>query len=289
MTSAPPAHPSAPMRSTAPPGGAKRHLVLLVLAVASLWRREVVRFLRQRSRIVGALATPIVFWLLLGSGLGRSFRAAGAPDDGTYLQYFFPGTIVMILLFSAIFSTISIIEDRREGFLQSVLVAPVPRVALVLGNVLGGTTLAAGQAAVLLSAAPWAGLSPGPAGLMAAAGWLLLIGFGLASLGFLIAWQFDSTQGFHAVMNLVLVPLWMLSGAVFPASGAPGWLQWVVALNPVSYHVAAVRRCLVPVEVARDMGLPGWPLCAAVSTGFAACLFILCVRTVEKQNASRFA
>src|SRR5687767_7711902 len=126
--------------------------VVLWLPALSLARRELVRFLRQRHRVIGALATPIVFWLLIGLGMGRSFRGEGLPGTGgdNYLQFFFPGTVVMILLFTAIFSTISIIEDRREGFLQSVLVAPVPRVAIVLGKVLGGTALASGQGLLFL-------------------------------------------------------------------------------------------------------------------------------------------
>src|SRR5215212_4076593 len=126
----------------------------LLLPALSLTRRELVRFLRQRHRVIGALATPIVFWLLIGGGMGRSFRG------GNYLQFFFPGTILMILLFTAIFSTISIIEDRREGFLQSVLVAPVSRMSIVLGKVLGGTALAFGQALLFLLFAPLVGVRP---------------------------------------------------------------------------------------------------------------------------------
>src|SRR2546427_12623566 len=119
----------------------------------SLCRRELVRFIRQRHRIVGALATPLVFWMLIGAGMNRSFQT-DVPGGGNYLQYFFPGTILMILLFTAIFSTISVIEDRREGFLQSVLVAPVGRSAIVLGKVLGGTFLAFGQGLIFLFLAP---------------------------------------------------------------------------------------------------------------------------------------
>src|SRR5207244_4998746 len=110
-----------------------------------------------RHRVVGALATPIVFWLLIGAGMGRSFQGADGRT-GSYLQYFYPGTVLMILLFTAIFSTISIIEDRREGFLQSVLVAPVSRMAIVLGKVLGGTVLAFGQGLLFLLLAPLVGV-----------------------------------------------------------------------------------------------------------------------------------
>src|SRR5688500_7205237 len=157
----------------------------LWLPALSLARREPVRFLRQRHRVIGALATPVVFWLLIGLGMGRSFRAEGLSGAGgdNYLQFFFPGTVVMILLFTSIFSTISIIEDRREGFLQSVLVAPVPRVAIVLGKVLGGTALAFGQGLVFLLLGPLAGVRYTAAGLLAAAGMMLVVSFALTALG----------------------------------------------------------------------------------------------------------
>src|SRR5262249_16321862 len=222
--------------SIGPAGGWQRRTDVL-LAVATLWQREVVRFLRQRSRIIGALATPIVFWVLLGSGVGRSFRAAGQPESHGFLQYFFPGTLAMILLFSAIFSTISIIEDRAAGFLQRVLLAPIPPSALVLGNVLGGPTLAMFQAVILLLAAPFVGFHLAPAGWLATIAVMVLLAFALTCLGFFVAWSLGTAQGFHAIMNLVLVPMWMLSGAIFPPSGAPIWLRAIIWINPVTYGV----------------------------------------------------
>jgi ABC-2 type transport system permease protein len=137
-------------------------------ATLTLWRRDVVRFIRQRSRIIGALGTPVVFWLLIGTGLGRSFSAPGSARQVDFLEYFFPGTLVMIILFSAIFSTISVIEDRREGFLQAVLVSPAPRSSIVLGKILGGTTLAWAQAMLFCLFAPLLGFeltAPGVIGL----------------------------------------------------------------------------------------------------------------------------
>src|ERR1700716_3503235 len=134
------------------------------LPALSLAKRELVRFLRQKHRIIGALATPIVFWMLIGAGMGRSFQSPGSASGasstaspGGYMAYFFPGTVVMILLFTAIFSTISIIEDRREGFLQSVLVAPISPMVIVLGKVLGGTVLAFGQGLIFLALSPLLG------------------------------------------------------------------------------------------------------------------------------------
>ena len=151
----------------------------------------------------------------------------------------FPGTVLMILLFTSIFSTISIIEDRKEGFLQAVLVAPVPRSALVFGKLLGGTSLALMQGVLFMLLAPLVGIpvSRIPATLLM----LTLVAFGLTALGYVIAWNMDSTQGFHAIMNLFLIPMWLLCGAVFPASGAPGWLRVVMELNPLTYGMSAVR------------------------------------------------
>jgi ABC-2 type transport system permease protein len=245
----------------------------VLLATYSLWRRDVLRFLRQRSRIVGALATPIVFWAVLGSGLDRSFQGA---DGAGYLAYFLPGSLALVALFTAVFSTISVIEDRQEGFLQGVLAAPVPRVAIVAGKMLGGVTLSLVNCAGLLLVAAVAGQPTSLAGTLAALGVLAVLAFGLTGLGLLIAWPMHSTQGFHAVMNLVLVPLWMLSGALFPASGAAGWVQAMMAANPLSYGVDAVRGALAggpPAAIGADL---------AVLAAFAAAVAALATILVSR-------
>src|SRR5688500_1016887 len=231
----------------------------------SLCHRELIRFLRQRSRIIGALVTPLVFWLLIGGGMGRSFRAEGLPGGTNFIQYFFPGTVLMILLFTAIFSTISIIEDRKEGFLQGVLVAPVPRLAIVLGKVLGGTVLAFGQGLLFLLLAPTVGIRLTAGSVVVTMLVMLLVAFALTALGFCIAWRMSSTQGFHAIMNLFLMPMWFLSGALFPASGAWGPLKWVMLANPLTYGLAGLRRAMYWGQGGADVHLPAWWLCGAVT------------------------
>lgn len=211
-------------------------------AVVALWRRDVVRFLRQRSRVVGSLATPAVFWWLLGSGLGRSFQGNGGAEG--YLEYFLPGAVALVVLFTAVFSTISVIEDRESGFLQGVLVAPVSRATIVLGKVAAGTTLALVNAVALLVVAAIAGVPVVLTSLPAALAVLTLMGAGLTGLGLVIAWPLASTQGFHAIMNLLLVPMWLLSGAVFPAAGAAGWVQAVMAVNPLTSGLTLLRAAL---------------------------------------------
>jgi ABC-2 type transport system permease protein len=216
----------------------------LALPIATLWWRDLIRFFRQPSRVLGALGTPLVLWLLIGSGFGGSFRASGAGADAGYLEYFFPGTVMMILLFSSIFSSISVIEDRNEGFLLSALVAPISRLSLVLGKVFGGATLALLQAVAFVLLAPLAGISLTSLPWLALFGISFLIAVTLNSLGFVFAWQLDSIQGFHAIMNLLLVPMWVLSGALFPSSGASFWIRWIMRINPLTYGMAALRQLL---------------------------------------------
>jgi ABC-2 type transport system permease protein len=238
----------------------------LILPALSLCQRELVRFLRQTHRVIGALATPIVFWILIGGGMGHSFNG-GNPKQG-YIQYFFPGTVLMILLFTAIFSTISVIEDRREGFLQSVLVAPISRMAIVLGKILGGTVLATGQGFVFLLLAPTVGIHLTPLSIIEAVGVMLIISFALTALGLCIAWRMSSSQGFHAIMNLFLMPMWFLSGALFPATGAMGGLAWVMRLNPLSYGLTLLRSV-----IEQQPGSTSTALALLISLLFAGVMF----------------
>ncbi|MXY69111.1 MAG: hypothetical protein F4Y47_11215 [Acidobacteriia bacterium] len=210
------------------------------LCAATLWRRELRGFYRQRSRVVGTLSTPLLFWLVLGSGFGSSLLAG----EGGYAQFFFPGMLALSVLFTSIFANISLIEDRREGFLLGVLVAPVSRLALVLGKVCGATTLGAVQGALLLPLAPLAGLSLDLAKLPLVLAALLLMAFGVTCLGFFCAWWLNSVQGFHSIMNLVLMPMWLVSGGVFPLDSSAAWLRWLTTINPLAYGVAELRRLL---------------------------------------------
>jgi ABC-2 type transport system permease protein len=248
-------------------------MMKMMLAAYTLWRRELTRFFRQPSRIAGAVATPLIFWLLIGSGLSGSFRLPGGPADVDYLEYFFPGTIVLVLLFAAIFSNISVIEDRREGFLQGVLVAPVGRASIVAGKVLGGSTLAWLQGIVFLALAPAAGIRLTVPSVLAAAGVLALLAVALSALGFAFAWKLDSVQGFHAIMNVVLMPMWLLSGAFFPVSGAPGWLAALMRLNPLTYGIAALRHAFY--GAALGEGMPGSALSLAVTLAVGLAAFSL--------------
>jgi ABC-2 type transport system permease protein len=253
--------------------------------VGTLAQRELVRFFRQRNRVFGALGQPIIFWLLFGAGLGK----AKVGDDSLNYVHFFPGTLVMILLFTAIFATISIIEDRREGFLQGVLVAPIPRWAMVLGKVFGGAAIAMLQGIVFLLLGWLAGalgwydvLSTTPLAVFASLVLMSVISVALTALGFVIAWRMDSTQGFHAIMSVFLLPMWLLSGAFFP-SDVGGVLGWVVRLNPLTYGVAGLRHYLQNGSNAAT-GLPSLTLCWLVSLLFAGLMLAAAWRIARTRS-----
>lgn len=249
-------------------------LSLMLVSSFSLWRREVVRFYRQRSRVLGVLASPLVFWLVIGSGFGTSFR----PESGhrlSYLQYFFPGTLVMILLFTSVFCMISVIEDRNEGFLQSVLISPAPRTSVVLGKVLGGTTIATLQGVILLPLAPFIGFSLSIERAVLLMAVLFLVAFGLTSLGFVFAWRMNSIQGFHAVMNVFLIPMWLLSGALFPPSGAATWVAWVMTINPLTYGLALLHHILSPSPSTFSDSEPSVAAAVAITALFSVAMFLL--------------
>ncbi|WP_010588305.1 ABC transporter permease [Schlesneria paludicola] len=259
------------------------------LAVYTLALRELVRFLRQRTRIVGALGQPIIFWVLFGAGLSGSFQG---PAGISYQEYFFPGVAVMIVMFTAIFSTISIIEDRREGFLQGVLIAPVPRAALVLGKVCGGTVLAVLQAVLFLAVGPalaLVGLSPQITtgltwlNLPLVIAYLSLVAFSLTALGYVIAWPMDSTHGFHAIMSVFLMPMWLLSGSFFPAPSS-GWLAWIIRLNPLTYGTSGLRR-LITQNTDAVANLPSLGLSVSVTLISAAVYVAIAIWMTGRPSA----
>ena len=271
-TIAVPAQTQAPIRSN---GLAAR----LLLPAYTLWLREIVRFYRQPARVAGVIASPLLFWAVLGSGFAKTFQSSGLHGTN-YLTYIFPGSIALIVLFTAIFSMMSLIQDRNEGFLLSVLAAPVSRGAIVLGKVSGGATLAAIQGAIFLVFTPLVGIHLTIPSLLLAIAVIALISFSLTALGFVTAWPMDSTQAFHAIVNIILIPLWMLSGAMFPASGASGWLRILMRINPLTYGVDALRNALFPAQPT-DFPLT---INLAVSTLFCLLTFAAAAAIVNRRT-----
>lgn len=213
---------------------------------------------------------PLLFWLLFGLGLRDAFTGAG---DQNFLEFFLPGTIALIVLFTAIFATISVIEDRREGFMQSVLVAPVGRWPVLFGKVLGGSAIAWVQAMLFLALVLVFGTAPLSWNLVPLMGLLALIAVAMCSLGMIVAWPMDSTQGFHAIMMLGLMPMWLLSGSFFPVPAyesmngiGPSILGWIMRANPLSYSMVELRRLLYPhVDFASQGFAPSSLVCWCVT------------------------
>ena len=269
------------------PQPVRSDVALVWRPVVTLAQRELQRFYRQRDRVVGAVAQPIVFWLLFGSGLSASFRPAGVSISS--MEFFLPGTVVMIVLFTAIFSTVSVIEDRNEGFLQGVLAAPVKRSSIIAGKVLGGVLLAVPQGLLVLLLGPLVGAPFRPASFLAGAGVLTLVAIALTGLGLCIAWRMDSIQGFHAIMTVFLFPMWILSGAFFPQAGAPTWLSGIMTLNPLTYGVAALRRALYFDQPDRIGDVPGLTLALAVTILFGLVTFVQAVRLANRPATGKKA
>ena len=245
-------------------------------AVLALWHREIVRFLRDRSRLTGSLLQPVIFWLLFSGALQGSFK----PGGQDYGQYFFAGTLAMITLFTAIFSTITVIEDRKEGFLQGVLVSPVPRSAIALGKILGGASLGLGLAVVFLLLAPLAGVPLALDAVLGGLGVLALLAVAVTGLGFSLAWVMDSTAGYHGIMMLFLMPMLLLSGAFFPMESAHPLLAWIRFVNPMTYGVGALRHAFqgeVP-------GVPPFATCMIGTVVFALATFALGTLVVNRRS-----
>lgn len=259
-----------------------------MLAVYSLWRRECVRFFRDRSRVFSSLGQPVLFWVLFAAALRESSFVAGDLDlsETSYGEFFFVGAITMTVLFTSIFATITVIEDRTAGFLQGVLTSPVPRAAIALGKIAGGSTIALTQAMLFLLLAPLAGLPLSVDSALSVAAALTLMSLALTGLGYSLAWVMDSTAGYHGVMMLFLMPMWLLSGSMFPVQSAHPVLAAVMTANPLTYGVAATRYALYGVEAPEVQGLPGpavsWGVLALFALfTFALGTFVTCRRTVR--------
>ncbi|MEM1208988.1 MAG: ABC transporter permease [Planctomycetota bacterium] len=247
-----------------------------------LAERDLIRFARQPTRVVSAILTPLLFWAMLGFGVGESFKPGGSGDTSVgYASYLLPGASLLLVMFTAVFATIGVIEDRREGFLQSVVVSPAARGAVVAGKVAAATILAVAQAAVLLAIGwattgtlAWWGQAVG------ALVTLTLASVAFGGVGLAAAWTMRSTAAYHAGMMVVLMPAWAVSGAVFPFATAPAPMQWLMLCNPVTY-LNSLHAATVLGPDAAGLGVSIW-VAAPVSVLVAAGAVALAVRAVSR-------
>jgi ABC-2 type transport system permease protein len=217
-----------------------------VEAIYGIWLRDLKKFWRERSRLFGGIARPILWLLILGSSLKPAISESTLGTPGVdYQQYIFPGVIALTLIFAALQSAMSIIWDREFGFLKEVLASPVDRTAIVIGKGLGGATQATLQGIITLAFAPLIGLWPSPITIISLILMMFLCGFALTSLGVVIASKMSSFEGFGTISNFVVMPMYFLSGAIYPTTSVPDWIKPLIILNPLSYGVDALRYIVI--------------------------------------------
>lgn len=250
--------------------------------VYMVWYREIIRFLRSPARIISGLAQPILFLIVLGAGLNP---LVGDSSSGvTYQEFIFPGVLAMSVLFSSLFSAISIVWDREFGFLREMLVAPVSRTSLVLGKAAGGGVVAVMQGIILLILAPFIGVSLDVWQILGVFGLLLVLAFALVAFGIVLASRMQRMESFQMVMALVVNPMLFLSGALFPLNDLPTWLAVLTRLNPATYGVDAIRQVMIPSTP--PLTLNGWPvpiwLDIVIVLGMGVIMLALGVRAFRK-------
>lgn len=218
------------------------------VAIYTIWLREMKRFVRTKSRIVASLATPFFFLAFLGFGFNASFVFSGLPEGLNYVDFLTPGIIGMVLLFSSMFAGISVIYDRQFGFLKEIMVAPVSRTSIVLGRIAAGITTGVFQAVAILLLSMLMGfdvLSPG--GVLVSLVFIVLISTAFVATGISFASRMEDMHGFQLIMNFFIMPVFLLSGALFPLSNLPGFLVMLSYINPMTYGVDGLRSSLIGV------------------------------------------
>ncbi|MHB0866402.1 MAG: ABC transporter permease [Thermoleophilia bacterium] len=216
-------------------------------AVYIIWLRDLKRHFRDRARIFGSLATPIIFVFILGQGLGSTI-GQNLPVGGGALDYktfMFPGILGMTVLFAGVFASVSIVWDREFGFLKEMLVAPVPSWSIALGKIISGATIASFQGCIMLLLAPFAGVSLSPLIIVKLVPTLFIIAFSMTGLGVLVASRLKSMQGFQMIMNFIMMPMFFISGAMYPLANAPTWLDTLAKIDPLTYGVDALRGIML--------------------------------------------
>lgn len=263
--------------------------------IYTIWLREAKAFVRERGRIVGMVGQPLLYLLILGNGITAGMKLNSANSVG-YIQFLYPGVIAMSILFTSIFSAISIIWDREFGFLKEVLVAPVPRWGVAIGKAFGGATVAIAQAIIMIVMAPLVGISLGVLLVIKLLVLSFLMAIAVTSLGIIVAANMQSMQSFQMVMNFLVMPIYFLSGAMFPMTSAPTWLKTLMTIDPLTYGVDAIRNVVFSnttiavngttsslLEVAQRTGLVRWSL------GFDVALMTLVALAFATAGALAFS
>jgi ABC-2 type transport system permease protein len=278
--------------------------VATLKAIYIIWYRDVLRYWRDRLRLVASLAQPLLFLIVFGTGLSSALRGAGGGFAGgagggagasiSYVQFIYPGIIGMAVLFTSIFSAMSIVWDREFGFLKEILVAPIDRSAIAIGKALGGSTQAMVQGLILLVLAPVVGVTLTPLAVIELVPLVFVLAFALTTLGVVLASAMRSMQGFQAVMNFLMMPMFFLSGALFPLSNLPPWMTVLTRLDPAGYGIDPIRRVIlqasgIPAAVTDRLGMTisGHALSILGEVGlvlfFGVVMLGIAIRTLQRQ------
>ena len=263
-------------------------------AIYIVWYRDLLRFWRDRARIAASFAQPLLFLLIFGTGLSSALSAAGATGPVSYVQFMFPGIIGMAVLFASVFGAMSILWDREFGFLKEVLVAPIDRSAVAIGKSLGGATQAMIQGLILLVLAPIVGVKLTIESVLLVIPFVFLLAFALSAMGVALASRMRTMQGFQIVMNFLMMPMFFLSGALFPLAALPVWLTVLTRLNPATYGIDPIRRIILaptlPPGTSDSVGLTiagqvvPMAIEALVLVGFGLAMLGIAVRNFRKRD-----
>ena len=266
-------------------------------AIYIIWYRDLLRYWRDRFRLLASLAQPLLYLVIFGTGLSASLRGLGGGLGGAtsvnYVQFIYPGIIGMAVLFTSIFSAMSIVWDREFGFLKEVLVAPIDRSAIAIGKALGGSTQAMVQGMILLLLAPVAGVTLTPLAILELIPLIFALAFALTTLGVVLAAGMKSMQGFQAVLNFLMMPIFFLSGALFPLTNLPWWMTALTRIDPAAYGIDPIRRVIlgasgIPTAVtdrlALTMGGHALPLLAEVGLvlGFGIVMLAIAIWNLRR-------
>jgi ABC-2 type transport system permease protein len=265
----------------------------LLGAIYIVWWRDLLRYWRDRARVAASLAQPLLYLVIFGTGLASSLGGGFAAGTGIgYTQFIFPGVISMSVLFTSIFGAMSIVWDREFGFMRELLVAPIDRSAIAIGKTLGGATQAMIQGLILLVLAPFVGVTLDLPTVAEVVVLVFVLSFGLSAMGVALASAMRSMQGFQVVMNFLMMPMFFLSGALFPLVGLPGWMTVLTRLNPASYGIDPIRRVLLgasgfPAErlaiTIFEQTLP-IPLESGIVLAFGLLMLAIAVRNFAKRD-----
>ncbi|WP_079710433.1 ABC transporter permease [Paraliobacillus ryukyuensis] len=220
--------------------------------IYAIWQRDIIKFFRDRARLIGSFAMPFMFLILFGSGMSGAMssmiggsNAAGPLADFDFVEFMFPGIIGMTVFNTAIFSALSVVQDKEFGYMREILVSPMSRTTIAIGKVLGGSTIAVIQGLMMLIFVPFIGVSISFMMVIKLIPVMFLVAFAISSIGLLIASSLKTSQGFQMVVQILIFPMLFLSGALFPLNGMPAWMDFIVKINPLTYSVDMFKKIIL--------------------------------------------